>query len=69
MYISIYLLHVRLCNNNCAGCIIYCYRKIIIFQIEIVNATSETTIPLANYMDVNFEIGDAVILVYKNNTK
>lgn len=40
-----------------------------IFQIEIVNVTSNTTIPFAYYMDVNFEIGDAVMLVYKNNTK
>lgn len=42
------------------------------FQIQIENATSNetaVTIPIAYYKDVKFEIGDAVMLVYENDTK
>lgn len=42
------------------------------FQIEMVNTTTDeiyVTIPIAYYEDVKFEIGDAVMLVYENNTK
>lgn len=34
-----------------------------------VNTTSNTTVPLAYYMDVQFEINDVVMLVYKNSSK